>query len=175
MYASRALDTKSMGRKSMDFKMHPDTEAKLLEISSQISRSRGPSRMNTRPPSLAASRHSLHESHLRPELPKETQQGFQNDDFINAFRPIENEDTRFENPPKPTPKIQRMAPSVQPEMIIPDDTEAEMAKVVEYSGLVNKKSLETEDELETRKKWHQHRFMENAKMISNVRSKSGIY
>ena len=60
-------------------------------------------------------------------------------------------------------------------MIIPDDTEAEMAKVVEYSGLVSKKSLETEDELETRKKWHQHRFMENAKMISNVRSKSGIH
>ena len=60
-------------------------------------------------------------------------------------------------------------------MIIPDDTEAEMAKVVEYSGLVSKKSLETEDELETRKKWHQHRFMENAKMISNVRSKSGFH
>ena len=70
-----------------------------------------------------------------------------------------------------------MTPSVKPEMamIIPDDTEAEMAKVVEYSGLVSKKSLETEDELETRKKWHQHRFMENAKMISNVRSKSGIH
>ena len=175
MYASRALDTKSMGRKSMDFKMHPDTEAKLLEISSQISRSRGPSRMNTRPPSLAASRHSLHESHLRPELSKETQQGFQINDFQNALRAIVNEDTLFENPPKPTPKIQRMAPSVKPEMIIPDDTEAEMAKVVEYSGLVSKKSLETEDELETRKKWHQHRFMENAKMISNVRSKSGIH
>ena len=77
MYASRPIDTKSMGRKSMEFKMHPDTEAKLLEISSQISRSRGPSRMNTRPPSLAASRHSLHESHLRPELSKETQKGFQ--------------------------------------------------------------------------------------------------
>ena len=79
MYASRpvAVDTKSMGRKSMEFKMHPDTEAKLLEISSQMSRSRGPSRMNTRPPSLAASRHSLHESHLRPELSKETQKGFQ--------------------------------------------------------------------------------------------------
>ena len=77
MYASRPIDTKSMGRKSMEFKMHPDTEAKLLEISSQMSRSRGPSRMNTRPPSLAASRHSLHESHLRPELSKETQKGFQ--------------------------------------------------------------------------------------------------
>ena len=64
----------------MDFKMHPDTEAKLLEISSQMSRSRGPSRMNTRPPSLAASRHSLHESHLRHELSKETQKGFQIDD-----------------------------------------------------------------------------------------------
>ena len=86
-------------------------------------------------------------------------------------------ETEFENLTKPTPKIQRITPTVKPEMamIIPDDTEAEMAKVVEYSGLVSKKSLETEDELETRKKWHQHRFMENAKMISNVRSKSGIH
>ena len=85
MYASRPIDTKSMGRKSMEFKMHPDTEAKLLEISSQISRSRGPSRMNTRPPSLAASRHSLHESHLRPELSKETQKGFQINGSLMAF------------------------------------------------------------------------------------------
>ena len=98
-----------------------------------------------------------------------------NQKWLSTSRPIGNEDTLFENPLKPTPKIQRMAPSVQPEMIIPDDTEAEMAKVVEYSGLVSKKSLETEDELETRKKWHQHRFMENAKMISNVRSKSGFH
>ena len=96
MYASRPIDTKSMGRKSMEFKMHPDTEAKLLEISSQISRSRGPSRMNTRPPSLAASRHSLHESHLRPELSKETQKGFQIDDRLMARHgALSQSETRF--------------------------------------------------------------------------------
>lgn len=35
-----------------------------------------------------------------------------------------------------------------------------------------KTTLETEDELEARKTWHHHRFVENAKKISTVRSKS---
>ena len=36
----------------------------------------------------------------------------------------------------------------------------------------SKMSLETEDELEARKTWHHHRFVEKAKQISTVRSKS---
>ena len=54
-------------------------------------------------------------------------------------------------------------------VIIPDDTEAEIAKT---STPPKSKALETEDELEARKTWHHHRFVENARKISTVRSKS---
>ena len=54
-------------------------------------------------------------------------------------------------------------------VIIPDDTEAELVKTSTPSKT---KALETEDELEARKTWHHNRFVENARKISTVRSKS---
>ena len=61
--------------------------------------------------------------------------------------------------------LRDMAESV----IVPDDTEAEIVKT---STAPKSKVLETEDELEARKTWHHHRFVENARKISTVRSKS---
>ena len=92
---------------------HPDTEAKLFEISSQISRSRRGSRA--------------------PSLGSPSQYG------------------------------DGAAPS---EIILPDDTEAEVLKTTSSKKM---KYIETEDELERRKKWHHHRFVENAKVkVMNI-------
>ena len=105
---------------------HPDTQAKLNEISRNIK-----SRNNSRAPSLAAQSRRTSLAGSRSQLNSEP--GSSTEDTKTGIKTG----------------------------IKPDDTDAELVKTHKAPAPFGK--LETDDELEIRKKWHESRFIKNAK------------
>ena len=100
---------------------HPDTQAKLNEISKKIK-----SRSNSRAPSLAAQSRASSKSKLNVS---DSISGSEEKSALNGIKPDDTDAERIKTDPKKT-----------------------------YG------KLETDDELEARKAWHESRFIKNAKM-----------